>query len=116
MIAVNAISMLLLYFGARSASAWMLFCGAFLFGSVYSVGAVGIALMTRYFFGSEQFSRVYPMLSFTTSLGSSSSLPIIGYIYDFTGSYLAAFLIDLCIDALNLILISALAVKAARKR
>ena len=116
MIAANAVSMALLYIGCRTTSAWMLFAGAFLFGSVYSVGAVGIALMTRYFFGQEQFAKVYPKLSFTTSLGSSSSLPIIGYIYDFTGSYISAFLIDLCIDIFNFVLIFLLAASAKKRR
>ena len=41
----------------------------------------------RHFFGVENYSTVYPIISFATSFGSAFALALVGYIYDFTGSY-----------------------------
>jgi MFS family permease len=100
MMAVNACSLLFLMTGT-SISPFVLPAAAFFFGSVYSVGAVGIPLLTRYFFGNENYASAYSIIGFFTSLGSSSSLTIIGYVYDIFGTYRYAFLGALCIHAVN---------------
>ena len=84
----------------------ILLFAAFLFGSVYAVGAVGIALLAKHFFGDLNYGTVYSKLSFLLSVGSASSLPLIGYLYDFTGAYSPAFLVAIGINLLNIMLIS----------
>lgn len=79
--------------------------GAFLFGSVYSVGAVGVPLLTKYFFGKENYAQVFPSISFASNLGAAFALSIVGYIYDFTGSYLPAFMMCLMINGVCILLI-----------
>lgn len=59
----------------------------------------------RHFFGVENYSIVYPIISFATSSGSAFALALVGYIYDFTGSYVYTFLIAIGINFTNLILI-----------
>lgn len=82
-----------------------LIVGAALFGSIFSIGAVGIALLTKEFFGTKRYSKVYPMVSFMTSISSAASLTLVGYIYDFTNSYRYAFLMAITFVILGLILL-----------
>ena len=70
----------------------LLIAGAFMFGSSYAIGAVGLPLLTKYFFGSEQYSKTYPSVSFASNMGAAFSLSLVGYIYDFFGSYVYAFM------------------------
>lgn len=102
MIVTNMISLILMLAGMPSADTWILMSGAFVFGSIYAVGSVGLPLLTRYFFGQENYYIAYAKIGFLTSVGSSS-LTLIGYLYGFTGTYLyilviamAFHIIDLC--------------------
>lgn len=109
MIAVNVLSIFLLLAGLNAGA---LLVSSFLFGSVFSVAAVGITLLTRELFGVENYGKVFPVISFATNIGGALSLSIVGYIYDFTGSYTNAFLISLVIHAVDLVLLAFLARKA----
>lgn len=87
----------------------LLILGAFLFGASYAVGAVGLPLLTKYFFKVENYSKVYPSVSFASNLGAALSLSLVGYIYDFFGSYLYAFMaalamLGMCFVAIKYIL------------
>ena len=73
--------------------------------NIYSVGAVGIPMLTHYFFGNENYARTYSFIGFLTNVGSASSLTLIGYLYDFTQSYQMVFIIALCFHLINLILL-----------
>ncbi len=102
MMAINTIGIVLLMIGSSEV---VLLLGAFLFGAVYSVGAVGFALLSRDFFGSENYSTVFPIVSFATNFGSAFSVSLVGYIYDFTGSYMSAFIISLMFNVINILMI-----------
>ena len=82
-----------------------------MFGSIYSVGAVGIPMLTRYFFGNENYAKTYSVIGFLTNVGSASSLTLIGYLYDFTHSYQIVFIIALCFHLINLILVGTICLK-----
>lgn len=84
----------------------VLLVGAFLFGSIYSVGAVGLPLLTKYFFGANNYSRVFPIISFLSNFGAAFALSVIGYIYDFTNSYRYAFILGIGINIICLVLIT----------
>jgi sugar phosphate permease len=105
MMLVNVFSLILFIKGGQTSNVNMLLIASFLFGSVYSVGAVGIPLLTKYFFGVDNFAAVYSKIGFLTSVGSSLSLTIIGYIYDFTGGYLMAFVGVIIFHIINLCLL-----------
>ena len=100
MIMVNAFSMtgLLLIKDMPYAAVGL----AFFYGTVYSVGAVGIPLLTRKLFGTENYSSAYSIITIFTSVGSASALTIIGLIYDLTGGYTGALAGALSIDLINL--------------
>lgn len=72
-----------------------LILGSFMFGASYAIGAVGMALLTKYFFGVEMYAKVYPSVSFAINMGSAFAFSLVGYIYDFFGSYVYAFILAL---------------------
>lgn len=72
-----------------------LILGSFLFGASYAIGAVGTALLTKHFFGVELYSKVYPSVSFSINMGSAFAFSLVGYIYDFFGTYTYAFILAL---------------------
>ena len=106
LLGVNIVALVLILLGARTATRWMLVVGSLLYGSVYAVAAVGIALLTRRFFGDANYSNTYPKLSFISSIGCAVAIPAIGYVYDFTGAYDYAVIACLVIHAIDLVLIT----------
>lgn len=82
-----------------------LLIGAFLFGSIYSISSVGIVLLTKSTFGDENYNSTYPVISFAGNIGSAFAISLIGYIYDFTGTYIIVFLLIFVIEVINLVLL-----------
>ena len=105
MIIANIVSLLMFILGMNSLHLPILMIAAFLFGSVYSVGAVGIPLLTRYYFKAENYSYAYSKIGFLTNVGSSLSLTLIGYLYDFTGTYQYVFLLAIIFHMIDICLI-----------
>jgi MFS family permease len=85
--------------------AWALYIASFLFGGIFAVPSVSITLLTKEFFGRYNFTRLYPIFAFSTSLGAAVSLSVVGFIFDFTGSYLPAFMISVGINIMNIVLL-----------
>jgi len=96
-------------------SSFPLIIASFLFGSVYGLGAVGITLLTKDYFGIENFTKVYPIISFITGIGGAFSLSLIGYIYDFMGSYNYALIIALILQVINLSLLFIISIIQIKK-
>ena len=102
MIGVNILGIILLMIGK---SMVLLIIGAFMFGSCYSLGAVAVPLLTKYFFKTENYAKAFPTISFASNVGAAISLSLVGYIYDFFGSYLYAFIIALTMIMISLALL-----------
>lgn len=106
MILLNAVSLGLLLLASTWSSLPLLLTAAFLYGSVYSVGAVGLSLLSRLFFGAENYSSAYSVIGLLVTMGSAISQPLIGYLYDFTGSYLPMLFVALGIHVVDLVLLT----------
>ena len=104
MILINAAALVLLLLLSGS-SPILMYGIAFLYGTVYAVGAVGIPLLTRKLFGMENYVSAYAVITIFTSVGSASALTIIGLVYDLTGGYTGAILGGISIDLINLIIL-----------
>lgn len=65
---------------------------SFMLGFVFAVCSVGAPLVTKQVFGVERFGEIYPRIMIAINTGSAFALTVIGFIYDFTQSYTAAFL------------------------
>lgn len=115
MIGLNTGALLLCLYGSTVRSEVILYAAALLYGSVYSVGAVGFSLLSRRFFGPANYSKAYSVVGLLTTTGSAISMPLIGYLYDFTGSYLPMFWIALGFHGVNLVLLTAVAKLAKSK-
>ena len=104
MIIVNASALILLLL-LKGNSPYLMYGVAFLYGTVYAVGAVGIPLLTRRLFGTENYATAYSVITVFTSIGSASALTIIGLVYDFTGGYTGALIGGITIDIINLMIL-----------
>ncbi|AXQ78503.1 MFS transporter [Streptococcus chenjunshii] len=107
LLAANTAGTLLLLLG-KPASLMLL--AAFLFGSCYGLGAVSVPLVTRTVFGNHNYAKRFPIISFAGNTGAALAFSAIGYIYDFTGSYTAAFILIIV-----LLVLSFLALLAANR-
>ncbi len=83
----------------------VLMAAAFFYGTVYAVTIVGTSLLSRTFFGKEQFDRVYPIVNIAIYLGGALALPMIGTAYDMTGSYRMSMLILAVLAFIDLFII-----------
>ena len=84
-----------------SNNALMCYAGSLLLGANYAVAAVGLVLITKNVFGSENYHMAYPLISFCSSISSAFANSMIGYVYDFTGSYRLVFVIVLIISVIG---------------
>ena len=90
-----------------------LLAASVIFGSIYSIGAVGLSLLTKQFFGANNYTKAYSIVCFGTNMGAAFSATAIGYVYDFFGSYNYAFMIMLAFLVLNLVILAFVAKKKA---
>ena len=77
--------LILLNLGGQSA----LLASGFLYGTSFSIGSLGISLLTRYIFGDAQYAEAYSTISLVTSIASALGVTAAGLAYDLTGSYAA---------------------------
>ena len=66
-----------------------LLASGFLYGTSFSIGSLGISLLTRYIFGDSQYADAYSTISLVTSVASALGVTAAGLAYDVTGSYAA---------------------------
>ena len=77
--------LILLNLGGQGA----LLASGFLYGTSFSIGSLGISLLTRYIFGDAQYADAYSTISLVTSVASALGVTAAGLAYDVTGSYAA---------------------------
>ena len=77
--------LILLNLGGQTA----LLVSGFLYGTSYSIGYLGISLLTRYIFGDAQYATAYSTISAVTSVASAFGVTAAGLAFDLTGSYAA---------------------------
>ena len=82
-----------------------LFIGSFLFGATFSIGGVAMPILSNKFFGPVAGTKVYSVVNFLASAGGAVGVSLVGYIFDFTGTYVVAFSLGLFINAINFILL-----------
>jgi MFS family permease len=92
-----AAGLVLITFTRNSAT---ILLGSFMFGAGYSVGTVGLSLMVSEFFGSENYSKIYPPIAFAANVGFSVIMTLVGFIYDTFGSYFVAWILCFALLAL----------------
>ena len=79
--------------------------GAALFGLTYSLGTVGVVMVTKDAFGLENYSRTYPTISLAGTIANAVFSSLIGFMFDFSGSYTLTLLMMLAMLVLNTFII-----------
>ncbi len=68
-------------------SSQLLIVGAVLTGMCYALGTVAISMLTRDAFGLANYGKTYPTMSLSGNIANAAFSSIIGFMYDFSGSY-----------------------------
>lgn len=79
-----------------------LLASGLLYGTCFSIGSLGISLLTRHLYGDGQYADAYSLMSVFTSVSSALGVTLAGFAFDFTGSYatsLIAGLAFVCVAA-----------------
>lgn len=74
--------------------------GSFMFGAIYGLTAVGIALLIKHLYPIEHFGKVFPIVNFTQNIGAAFAISIYGFSYDISGGYTVAVLASIAIAIL----------------
>lgn len=82
-----------------------MYAGAVLYGLTYSLGTVGVVMITKDLFGLENYGRTYPTISLAGTVANALFSSLIGFLYDFSGNYTGTLLLMLGMLALNTVLI-----------
>jgi len=97
---ILALSMVFLY-EAKIVAFLIAFAVAFGFGN--AVITVSLPLMTAECFGLAHYGVIFGMLTIANALGAAIGMPVVGYLYDSTGSYDTAITISLVITIIALV-------------
>ena len=91
------VGLLLILFNLGGQTA--LLVSGFLYGTCFSIGSLGISLLTRYIFGDAQYADAYSTISLVTSVASALGVTAAGLAYDLTGSYAAPIIAGIALVA-----------------
>lgn len=100
MIIINMSGIVVLILSSNPIS---LMVGTFLFAALFPIGNIELPLLSTHFFGRSEGDRVFPLFNFSQSIGGALSFSLVGYVYDFTGTYLVAFAAALVLQTISLI-------------
>lgn len=87
MVSLVAIGFALFLIGAN---AFFMLAGSFMFGSIYGLTSVGVALLIKHLYPIDHFGKVFPIVSFTQNIGAAFAISIYGFSYDLSGGYTVA--------------------------
>lgn len=69
----------------------LLYIGSFLFGFIYAAGTICLSQLTKEKCGMNNYSKVYPSVSFLATAGTAIFVSVIGYVYDFLANYIISY-------------------------
>ena len=72
-----------------------MYAGAVLYGLTYSLGTVGVVMITKDMFGLENYGRTYPTISLAGTIANALFSSLIGFLFDFSGNYTGTLLLML---------------------
>lgn len=83
----------------------LLVAASFLFGTSFSIGGVALSILTNNFFDPFTAGQLYSSISFMAGVGGALSVTIIGYIFDYTGSYISTFIMGIVFNLINTVVL-----------
>lgn len=97
---INFAAMVLLMLCPAFGSSALFYAASFLYGAIYSVSGVSTAMLTRYYYGPILYVKAFAVVGFVMNAAGAVTLPVIGYIYDFTHSYQLVFVFGMALNLL----------------
>lgn len=79
--------------------------GAFLFGFTFANSASAMSILTRETFGMENYTKVYPFISFVGAATNALGVTLLGMLYDATGTYYVTLILCLIMQAVLILLV-----------
>lgn len=92
--ALGMVGIVGLFFVGSFGPAFGLLC-ALLFGPMTATTSVGFTLIANNTFGPKKYPRYYPYMSMASTAAFSVGSPLLGYMYDFTGTWNTAYVMVL---------------------
>jgi len=89
---------------------------ALLFGPMTATTSVGYTLIANNTFGAKLYPRYYPYMSMASTVAFSVGSPLLGFMYDFTGTWRTAYIMVLCGLAISLVLLTVSTKMMAKER
>ena len=109
---VFATSVIMIILCISSAVALLLGSGTFLlmfsafgYGTIYAITSVITPLVTKAIYPGNEYNTIYPVITFTGAAVNAFATSLIGYSYDFTGSYDLALYIILGIQVVSTVML-----------
>ena len=75
--------------------------GSFMFGGFFAISGVALPILTTHFFGPITGPNIYSKVNFLASFAGAFGVGATGLIFDYTGSYIPAFIVALVLIAIN---------------
>lgn len=72
---------------------WAMILGAFLFGFTFANSSSALSIITRNTFGMENYTRIYPTVSFAGAAANAVGVTLLGMLYDLTGTYMTTMIL-----------------------
>lgn len=69
----------------------LLYIGSFLFGFIYAAGTICLSQLTKEKCGMNNYSKVYPSVSFLATAGTAVFVSAMGYMYDYLSTYVISY-------------------------
>lgn len=105
MILFNLTALAILLMGSLFKLKLFLYGGSLLYGSCYAFCAVGLVLAAQLYCGRSNYAKAVGILNLICNIGAAAAMSLIGYAYDFTGSYNIVFYIGLAFDVIAIALL-----------
>ncbi|MBQ5814196.1 MAG: MFS transporter [Clostridia bacterium] len=112
---IGMIGVLGLFFVGELGPTFGLICGL-LFGPMTATTSVGYTLIANNTFGPSLYPRYYPYMSMASTIAFSVGSPMMGFLFDFTGSWNAAYCFVLCGLAVSMFLLNVSTKMMAKER
>lgn len=116
MVGTSVCALGVLVFTKPQGEAAYLFAAALFYGTIYSIGSVGISLVSRYVFGTEKYGYMYGYVSIVLSIGGAIPFTLIGFSYDIFHTFTVAIIGCMIIGTVSIILLQAIRARKALEK
>lgn len=86
---------------------------AFVFGFTFANSSSAVSIIVRKVFGLENYTRIYPLVSFVGAAANALGVSLLGMLYDITGTYAVTLIVCMAMQVITILCTLRLASHAA---